>query len=313
MKLIVCHGISASGKSSFATKWVGEAGARRAEVNRDAIRVQMMLDDGKPFSWRKWNWKREDAVTKAFWEKVEFHAKEGKDLICSDTNLSPKRTQSLIKTFADFGYTEVEHQYFPVTLEEAWARDAERLNGVGHSVIANQYEQSFAIPELHPELKRYTPNPDINARCILVDVDGTLAHMNGKRGAFDWKSVGVDDVDWQVRDLVNAYNWTFSNDTGGLMPSHKGLSVIILSGRDGSCEPETTKWLLDNGIHYDCIFMRKPGDMRKDTIVKEEIFWEHIAPNYNVDFVIDDRPSVARMWRKLGVKTFQVGNPHVEF
>ncbi len=53
--------------------------------------------------------------------------------------------------------------------------------------------------------------------------------------------------------------------------------------------------------------------MRKDTIVKEEIFWRDIADNYNVQFVIDDRPSVARMWRELGLKVFQVGDPHIEF
>lgn len=53
--------------------------------------------------------------------------------------------------------------------------------------------------------------------------------------------------------------------------------------------------------------------MRKDTIIKEELFWKPIADNYNVQFVLDDRLSVCRMWRDLGIKVLQVGNPHIEF
>jgi len=61
------------------------------------------------------------------------------------------------------------------------------------------------------------------------------------------------------------------------------------------------------------LFMRAADDMRKDTVVKEELFWQNIAPNYNVLFAIDDRPCVVRLWQKLGIKTFAVGNPWIEF
>ena len=71
--------------------------------------------------------------------------------------------------------------------------------------------------------------------------------------------------------------------------------------------------MLEHGIGASALFMRAPGDMRKDTIVKEEIFWRDIADNFNVQFVVDDRPSVCRMWRELGLKVLQVGNPHIEF
>ena len=45
--------------------------------------------------------------------------------------------------------------------------------------------------------------------------------------------------------------------------------------------------------------MRKSGDNRKDTIIKKEIFNSEIRDKYYIDFVIDDRPCVIRMWKKL--------------
>jgi len=52
--------------------------------------------------------------------------------------------------------------------------------------------------------------------------------------------------------------------------------------------------------------MRSQGDTRPDEIVKREIYEEHIKPLYNVDFVLDDRNKVVKMWRSLGLKVLQV-------
>lgn len=72
------------------------------------------------------------------------------------------------------------------------------------------------------------------------------------------------------------------------------------------CDTMTEKWLLDNNVMYHKLHMRKTGDGRKDSIIKEEIFWEHIEPKYNVIGVFEDRSRVVDMWRSLGLKTFQV-------
>ena len=59
--------------------------------------------------------------------------------------------------------------------------------------------------------------------------------------------------------------------------------------------------------------MRPNQDQRSDVVVKEELFNSHVRGKYNPWLVIDDRPSVCRMWRSLGLKVLQVGDPHVEF
>jgi hypothetical protein len=52
--------------------------------------------------------------------------------------------------------------------------------------------------------------------------------------------------------------------------------------------------------------MRSAGDMRKDSIVKEEIYRQEILGRYNVWFVLDDRNQVVDMWRLLGLRCLQV-------
>ena len=51
--------------------------------------------------------------------------------------------------------------------------------------------------------------------------------------------------------------------------------------------------------------MRKDGDFRADYIVKQEIYDMHIKGK-NVLFVMDDRQQVVDMWRRNGLKCFQV-------
>lgn len=215
------------------------------------------------------------------------------DIIVADTNLNPFYREQLISLLKTVGYT-VEIKEFPVTLEEAWKRDAFRTNGVGKDVIYKQYQEWLK----YIGRRIYVPNTSLT-KAILVDVDGTLAKM-GDRGAFEWSKVGVDTVRPIVRQMLKSFEHTHQ--------------IIVLSGRDAVCREETGNWLWQNKITYDSLFMRKEGDMRKDTIIKEEIFWEHIADNYNVEAVFDDRPVVVRMWHELKIpNVIAVADQNVEF
>lgn len=294
-KALITVGISASGKSTYAKEWLNESPSTRVEVNRDNIRRSIVEENGEVFTWAKWNWKNEKRVTEIALDAMVDAATQGKDIIVSDTNLNQGRLDNLISSLKDKGYSTVEVKEFPVTIEEAWKRDAARADGVGHSTIARQYDDWLKYKG-HKQYVADTNTPS----AVLVDLDGSLAHMNGKRGAFEWDKVHVDDVDSAVREIVNLLH-------------SSGKIVIVLSGRDGICQPNTTDWLHSKDVKFDRLIMREAGDMRKDTVVKEEIFWRDIAANYNVQLVIDDRPSVCRMWGSIGVKVFQVGNPHIEF
>lgn len=130
-------------------------------------------------------------------------------------------------------------------------------------------------------------------KAIIVDIDGTLAKMNG-RSPFDWHRVGEDKVNEPIKDIVMAMK-------------KQQYTVIIFSGRDGVCRTETINWLSDNRIHYDKLFMRDEGNNEKDAIIKRRLFDTYIKDKYDIQFVLDDRNQVVDMWRKdLGLTCLQV-------
>jgi hypothetical protein len=84
--------------------------------------------------------------------------------------------------------------------------------------------------------------------------------------------------------------------------------MMIVSGRDESCRPQTEEWLRRNGVLHDDLFMRPEGSMEKDTVIKRRIYDEHIRDHYNVLAVFDDRPCVVRLWKSLGLFVFDCGH-----
>lgn len=288
MKAIITVGVSASGKTTFAREYAKQHKAIVA--NRDDMRFSMTGATG--WGDYKWDKKIETIVTNQQYNLAYNAAQMGKDFILADTNLNAERRKEWTEYLTDFGY-EVEIKDFPITLEEAWKRDAMRGQGVGRDVIYKQWQQWLE----YTGRKRYVPDESL-PKAVIFDIDGTLAHMDG-RGPFDWKRVGEDKVDEFVKRL-----FVFTTDA----------ARVVVSGRDAVCDLETTEWLRKNELYWDELFMRGAGDSRKDTIIKEEIFWRDIAPKYNVVAVVDDRPCVVRMWHDIGIpKVVAVGNQSVEF
>jgi hypothetical protein len=92
-----------------------------------------------------------------------------------------------------------------------------------------------------------------------------------------------------------------------------GKHIIVVTGRDGICAEATKKWLADNEILFHEFYYRPEGNMEPDEIIKERIYRQHIAGNYNIDFVLDDRLKVCRMWHSIGLEVLRVGDPDSAF
>jgi predicted kinase len=301
MRAIVTVGVSASGKSTWARNFIHDRfkndGERWVDINRDWERGCVLFDKTQgqvdKLVWRLWKWKWEDEVTRRCDAQLQKAAAERKNVVISDTNLNRGRREALVHKLEELGY-EVELKHFTVSFEEACKRDAERENGVGYQVIAKQFEQRNA--EFHAQ---HVPQKGL-PRCIVVDIDGTIAHMKG-RGPFDWTRVGEDSVDEVVNGMVLAFQ-------------EQGLKIVFLSGRDGCCYRETFNWLCDKTAATDFeLYMRPAGDSRRDDIVKEELFFNHVEGRYNVFCVFDDRPQMIRKWHAMGLKVMAVANPYIEF
>ena len=143
---------------------------------------------------------------------------------------------------------------------------------------------------------------EIKTPAIMVDVDGTLALMHHKRSPFDWDKVGMDLPNKSVITLVN--NLYKLREIAYC--ASEEIAILIMSGRDGSCNKETKNWLDEHKVKYDDFFMRPEGNFEKDSVVKHRIYIEEIYPHYDVQFVLDDRNQVVDMWRSIGLPCFQV-------
>ncbi len=304
-KAWITVGVSASGKSTWADAFISDLMKKGVDVwnvNRDDIRRRILVEKQlQPITemgvrWQKWKWKWEAQVNAVAEENLSRIISYGWSVVISDTNLKAKYRNPLIKRLEDAGY-EVEIVEFPISFKDACDRDAARLNGVGVSVIAKQMEEWVEFQAESGKFRKFVPNTSLGT-AVICDIDGTLAHMVD-RGPFDWDRVGTDVLDTSVAAVLDVMV--------------KDSFIILLSGRDGVCEKETVEWLERNNVSYDMLYMRKPGDMRPDAIIKSEIFWDKVADKFNPFMVIDDRPVMCRMWRDMGLKVFQVGTPHIEF
>ena len=144
-------------------------------------------------------------------------------------------------------------------------------------------------PKTESTEKKYVPNYTM-PRAYIFDIDGTLADK-GQRSPYDWYKVGEDEP----RDEVVAILHTLAKDH----------NIIIFTGRDGVCKPETLSWLKYHDIDYQEFHIRPEGNIEKDTIVKKAMF-EKVKDKYAIMGVFDDRNQVVEMWRDMGLQCYQV-------
>lgn len=292
--VIFTVGVSASGKTTWANKFSEEFGY--VTISRDNFRASIC----KPFSWAAWKklgsrGEKEVNALQASW--IDTSIARGNNVIICDTNLTPRNWKHIAEQFSNAGYS-VWFKFFDVDWKTAVERDNARANGVGVSVIASQFEKIHAFQyRQERSVLNHTENV---SKAVLCDIDGTLAHM-ATRGPYDYDQVLTDTVDVEVLEILR-----------GLYK--QGYKIVIVSGRDGICRKDTHNWLCANLVGMDFYhYQRATGDTRPDDVIKTELLDQIIEDGFNPKMVFDDRPRVARQWRALGLKVFQVGNPYIEF
>lgn len=279
MKVLMLSGIPASGKSTKAKELCKDTTWKR--VNKDDIRSSL----GNGYVYSK---ATEDVIKDTEFKLAIKYLSEGFNVVVDDTNATPnhRKTWEDIATKAG---AEFEVLRFDTPLNECLSRNALREDPVPEKFIKDMYRRWFAT-NLYDE--RYQVIQDDSLiHCIIVDLDGTLALRNG-RNPYDFDKVDTDLVNKPILNLLNTIN--------------KDTFVILMSGRDESCRLKTKNFLLDNNVYYDALYMRADKDSRPDEVVKLELYNNHIKGQYHVDFVLDDRDKVVKMWREQGLTCLQV-------
>jgi predicted kinase len=213
-----------------------------------------------------------------------------------NTNLSVKTVHALERLASRMGAEVIIlDDFLQVDVNECIRRDALRPYPVGEDIIKSMANKSARLKPwinlIKPDVVRVV-NTGKPENCIIVDFDGTLAHMVD-RGPYEWLRVGEDTLDPSVYNLLVQYRDT---DT----------KIVILSGRDGAALEGSLDWLARHKVPYDEIHMCAAGDFRPDWIVKHELYQKRIADRYNVLFILDDRNQVVDLWRRMGLPTWQV-------
>ena len=296
LRAIMTVGCSASGKNHWVDEFVGiqPIPAEWAVIERDVIRFTDIIDNNGVKNWTKYKFTRarEEQVTLIQNEMIDAAAEAGQNIIICETNLNSKNRPKMVDYLEQLGF-EVVFKEFEVDLNTLWKRDAQRAGGVGHLVIYKQYQQWLE----YKGARKYHFN-DTKANAIVFDIDGTLAKRHN-RGPFEWSKVGQDLVRKEIRTMLMGYR-------------DAGYSIIIATGRDGSCEASTKEWLSDSFIQYDDFYIRPEGNTEKDFVIKERMLWE-MAEKHNIVAWVDDRPQVSNHLRLLGVNVIQVADPYVDF
>lgn len=339
--VVLTKGLQASGKSTWAREQVRtEEGWKR--INKDDLRA--MLDDNL------WSSTKEKFILKARNSLLTTALQEGFNVIIDDTNLDNKHWKDVLSllTKLDIDVT-ISEKSFPIDLEEAIKRDAERSKPIGVEAITNTWKRYLKgkAGVLDPRTEvlyakkhmSYDPDPSL-PKAVICDLDGTLALM-GDRSPFDASRCDVKDFpNPPVVEAVKLFH-------------NAGYKIIFLSGRDEKDRAPTERFIMRHlpqlsgeFIHNEVnrlkeqfkvaptpdidvsamvlleelvkipvdvpqaiLLMRKNKDMRKDTIIKREIWDESLAGKWNILCAIDDRPSVVRMWRyDVGLPVFQVSD-----
>lgn len=306
-KLIILRGVPGCGKST----WTKEQIQTNLDlfpvkvVNKDLLRL--MLDGGE------WSKEKERFVLDVQHNIIRSALEQDINVVADNTHLVQKTVNKLHSLAREVGDVTVEEVFFDVPLETCLERNAARegLARVPDKVVRDMYKQSQGIKNGgHIKPLTYFPKPTPVQQdkslpaAIICDLDGSLCLLNG-RDPYNASTCEQDLPNVPVAIAVYSF-WL------------AGLKILFVSGREDKYKDPTIKFLEktfpkvevdgdDCMLDYE-LYMRKSGDYRKDYIIKEEILRRDILSKYCVDIVIDDRPSVIRMWRGLGLTCFALND-----
>ena len=164
----------------------------------------------------------------------------------------------------------------------------------------------------------------MNKKTVIFDLDGTLANIDVRR---DKSMKPNGKLNWDIFAAPDSIkNWDKPNDPVIQMAKlfhQDGFKIVIFSGRNDRGFDATIDWLTWWDVPFDLLVMRpdkfkdkswpiadgNPAtpDMRfmPDEILKKKMLDTFVDIN-DVFLVVDDRDKVVKMWRDLGLNTFQV-------
>lgn len=137
-RLIICRGLPASVKTTWAKEWVMRDSEHRVRINQDDIRLML----GK-----YWVPAREPIVSTIQQEVILTAMSFNVDIVIDNTNLNTKVVDAYVKVAEKLKYTVEYEDFFNVSLEECLRRNVIRNASlpkdmqIADTVIVGMYER----------------------------------------------------------------------------------------------------------------------------------------------------------------------------
>ena len=164
----------------------------------------------------------------------------------------------------------------------------------------------------------------MNKKTVIFDLDGTLANIDARRD----KALKPDGkLDWEIfaapQSILDLDEPNLPVIKMAQMFKADGFKIVIFSGRNDRGFVATNHWLTIHDVPHDLLVLRPDKfkanswpiaegnkatpDMRfmPDEILKKAMLDTFVDID-DVFLVVDDRDKVVKMWRDLGLNTFQV-------
>jgi predicted kinase len=319
----VFKGLPGSGKSSLAAEMIKKEPGRWIRINRDDLRGMVVGPGNNPYGAGRNE--REDLVRNLKNELIRQALREGYDVILDDTHLVPQTVKKIHELALTVGDIKVIERGVNVSVEECIRRDALRTGfaKVGEKVIKDMAQgcgvskgrklsdkEAYYPPRWAPggggdNGMGYTDDPSL-ITTIDCDLDGTTSLLNG-RSPYDASSCDKDPPNTPVIECIKGMYAYLMVRAAAEKKNPHAVKILFTSGREEKYREPTERFLAEHlpGIPYE-LHMRKTGDMRKDAIIKREMFDNEIKGKWNILFVLDDRNQVVDNWREMGLHCFQV-------
>lgn len=289
-KMIIMKGLPGCGKSTEAERIIREQG-NVVRINKDLLRLMLHFD--------KFNYKNENITKNVAYSIAKTCLGNNINVIIDDTNLNPGVMQGWKDLAREMGAKVEVIDLTHVPALECVDRDTKREKYVGGTVIKNM-------------AMRYGLTSFQKDNVVLCDIDGTISDTTHRlhfvqpaegekknwKGFFD--NMHLDPVRKDVQKmLVELYN--------------QGYTIIFMSARPDTYKEVTLSWLRDNYLSFAyTLIMRQANDKRPDTETKRDMINLHFPDKGVIHAIFDDRPSIIRLWKDMGLNVIDVGKG-VEF
>jgi len=290
--IIVMVGPPGCGKSIWAKLYVQNHKAKR--LNRDDFRSMMQNSD--------YNAKDEKVIKRIRNYAIESWLHMGYDVVIDDTNLTPDVFPMMQRIARRVGDVGVREHVINTESEVCWYNNTHREIGVIPEAPWNELWLLYSNFQKHDDY--YAPPRQIQTEmylneygetdlddAIIVDLDETLALHKAGRDPFNHEHIPNDMANMPLVDLIHRAE----------------AAILLVTGRSEVSREATKKWLADNNIEYDELYMR-PEDQsyEHDYNIKKEIYENKIKDKYFVTAVFEDRERNTELWRDLGLMVYQI-------